>query len=855
MVERLIASRLVVSAENERGEGTVEIVHEALVSAWPRLAEWRREDAENSRFHAQLRVAAKQWADRGRPRGLLWRGDALAEYQLWHKRNVSAVTTAEAEFGAASVADAARGRRIRNALAAIALLAVIVFIIGLVVANRATRRSERAAQQLLVDATVDRGRLLMLQGEKSKALEPLATAYQMGDTGPAVRFMIEEALRTTRPKSAVLTAHSDKVFAVAFSPDGARLATAGNDGAVIEWNTATNAPIRSLKTGSTTYALAYSPNGQLLASGELDHRVDVWSLASEQPVAAIDTGAGTRVYDLAFSADGSQLLASGRGVGVWNVGDGALAAKLVDHGVAGGAFCASGQCIVTWQAEGVVTWWDAHTFAKLARVEIGSNLQVAAASPSGDRVAFADESGEVVLVSSEGRVVARYPAHEGKTINVVVFSHDGKHFATGGDDNAVWLWDVATNKPIATLQAHHAGIWAEAFSPRDDTLASASVDGGVRLWSVPSGLSTGELNGHTDRIAHMKFSPDGRTLATASWDHRVVEWNLAKASHYREIPAEREGVIAVGTDRVAFGTADGSLELHDLGAPGSPPCRLAGNGAILTRVAWEPGGNRIVVAGIAEREARVWNAATCQLIATIPSAASVAAVAFGERERAAIGGDDGTWSVTDLSAGNGARPRALPRLRAGIVRLGFVTADRVFARTTDSRAAVVLQGLGADAAPLPLSGEGAVAMDVAAMGTPAACSRSPAISVSGHGPPQMARLSVTPTPPTRWIILSPDGRFLIGIGAVSLPVWDAASLRRVSVLEGHTNMVSSAGFIAGGLLVTASVDSSARVWDLDTFHALEIADDATLVGSGPIEIRGIPKLQRDHDWHPIGAGS
>ncbi len=46
VIERLISSRLVISAESERGDGTVEIIHEALVSAWPRLAEWRREDAE-----------------------------------------------------------------------------------------------------------------------------------------------------------------------------------------------------------------------------------------------------------------------------------------------------------------------------------------------------------------------------------------------------------------------------------------------------------------------------------------------------------------------------------------------------------------------------------------------------------------------------------------------------------------------------------------------------------------------------------------------------------------------------------------------------------------------------------------
>ena len=55
-------------------EEQIEVIHEALLGAWPRLVSWRREDADGARFRDQLRVAARQWEERGRPAGLLWRG-------------------------------------------------------------------------------------------------------------------------------------------------------------------------------------------------------------------------------------------------------------------------------------------------------------------------------------------------------------------------------------------------------------------------------------------------------------------------------------------------------------------------------------------------------------------------------------------------------------------------------------------------------------------------------------------------------------------------------------------------------------------------------------------------------------
>ena len=178
----------------------VEVVHEALIREWPRLVEWRREDAEGSRFHEQLRAAARQWHDRGRPRGLLWRGDALAEYTLWRRRHAPSLTPLEAAFGETSAADAARGRRIRRVIAAVAVAATAVFVVALWRANLVTSRAKSAAEGLLRDSYFEQGRLRVLDGDRLGALAPLATAYRMGSTDTPTRLLLEEAAHPTRAR-------------------------------------------------------------------------------------------------------------------------------------------------------------------------------------------------------------------------------------------------------------------------------------------------------------------------------------------------------------------------------------------------------------------------------------------------------------------------------------------------------------------------------------------------------------------------------------------------------------------------------------------------------------------------------
>src|SRR6185436_7978498 len=101
-----------VIAEHEEG-ARVEIVHEALLAAWPRVREWIREDADSARMRDQVRAAARQWDERGRARGLLWRDEALTELELWRRHHEEhGLIAVERAFADASRTAAARGRRI-----------------------------------------------------------------------------------------------------------------------------------------------------------------------------------------------------------------------------------------------------------------------------------------------------------------------------------------------------------------------------------------------------------------------------------------------------------------------------------------------------------------------------------------------------------------------------------------------------------------------------------------------------------------------------------------------------------------------------------------------------------------------
>ena len=112
-------ARLLTSYERAGDEGErrqqVEIIHESLLTAWPRLVRWQTQDADGAQLRDQLRQAAQFWQDRGRPEDLLWSGTAYRDFAVWRERYPGGLSATEDAFAKAAERRAGRKRRTKAA--------------------------------------------------------------------------------------------------------------------------------------------------------------------------------------------------------------------------------------------------------------------------------------------------------------------------------------------------------------------------------------------------------------------------------------------------------------------------------------------------------------------------------------------------------------------------------------------------------------------------------------------------------------------------------------------------------------------------------------------------------------------
>jgi transcriptional regulator with XRE-family HTH domain len=484
VLEAFAAERLLTLAA-----GTVELSHEALLTAWPLLHDtWLADTHADRIVRTRLHTSAAEWARHSRDPSYLYSGSLLAAATGTATR-ISAdparhppLSQTDQDFLRAS--DHARRRSVRRRQSLVALLAALV--IGLAAV---TGLAVHARQQVAQQRDIALARLLISESHSVASNDPalsrlLSVAAWRINPSHATRHAM---LAAAALPIAILTSPGHSVVSVAFSPDRKTLAIGNSDGTVQLWNLATSRPVVTLHATSARYGadgVAFSPDGKLLASGDGDGTVRLWDLATGRPVVTLHaTSARNAVFGVAFSPDGKLLASAG--------------------------------------IDGTVRLWNLATGRP-----VGAPLQAGSRPDTGVPAVVFTRDGK--LASGDGTVVTFSP----DGVTAVAFSSDGKLLASAGIDGTVRLWNPATGRPVVTIHATRSarfGVLGVAFSSDGKLLASAGIDGTVRLWNPATGRPIGapiHASVHND-VTAVAFSSDGKTLASGSLDGTVRLWNIA----------------------------------------------------------------------------------------------------------------------------------------------------------------------------------------------------------------------------------------------------------------------------------------------------------------------------------------
>ncbi len=291
-----------------------------------------------------------------------------------------------------------------------------------------------------------------------------------------------------------LAGHQKEAWALAFSPDGALLASGSDDNTIKLWDVDSERELLTLTGHSQTVtALAFFHEGDRLASVSLDGKVILWDLTRTGPDRR-QIVAGSSVlhaYDdrlraVSVSSDGQHLAVAGmKGlIHIWDVAGRETQSDLAGHAgaVYALAYSPNPSVLASASSDGTVRLWDPHS------------------GTLNDMETFPGD------------------------MRSVAFSADGLMMAAGGDPRNVTLWSMNSWEVTMTMTGHPLTVRSVAISPDFKTIATACDDEKVRLWDTVTGQQFYALLGHSDRINAVAFSPDGKTLASCDHKGKILLW-------------------------------------------------------------------------------------------------------------------------------------------------------------------------------------------------------------------------------------------------------------------------------------------------------------------------------------------
>ncbi len=666
-----------------------------------------------------------------------------------------------------------------------------------------------AAELAPADALAERAEAALKDGNATAALRLVRDArWQVPFLPPNLPPHVSRVLGVSRLR------HGDRVNAIAYSPDGQRIASASKDGTVKVWDLGNgrelltyrghfddDEPVTEKVNVMRVPGVAFAPDGKTVASsGRRD--IHIWDATTGKLVKKL--AAHTAPNRVAFGADANTLVSGGedRKVIIWDVAKGAPAHTFPDQQqrIESVTVGAGGKLVGTVNAAGEMLVYSlaADNRKMLLTIPVTDGGQI------GYGIGFVGNGGGVITGGGDakaklhsgpdptgmnpgtGATVRSYIGH-GEKINCLGVTTDGKLLVTGSHDRSVRVWDVTSGKPLFSFQGHTGQVTALAVRPDGRQAASGGDDGAVRLWPLSSTDEHRTFGEATEPLWAVAVSPDGKRFAAAGADKTIRIYDTLSGKVEKTLTGHKGAVPTLaflGNGVLASGAGDKLVKLWDV-ASGTARDLTGHTSAVLGLAADEAG--KLLVSGAVDKTVRGWDAAGKPLWTWTGKSAVCAVAVRKDGQRLAVGTADG-WLT--LLAVAGSEPKVVGAVAAhgaGVAGVAF--------HPDGGRIATC-------------GGDGIVrTWSVPETGSPLQ---------TGRLEPPLRTTTAGALSPITGLAYSADGKMLAFVGSDAVTrVWDAQTGTELRGFRGHTDWATGVAFLPDGRgVVSVGVDKAARVFEL-----------------------------------------
>ena len=614
--------------------------------------------------------------------------------------------------------------------------------------------------------------------------------------------------------------HSREINALAYSPDGLKLATASSDGTVKIWDLGNGHEILTYDGHKDKVrCLAWSLDGKLIASAGMEKNIKIWDAKTGKDIQSIPA-TGEFVSAIALSKDGKHVFTGQinvpgnppNGLFVHESATGKLVRDVRDFPNRLGTICLSneGNILATGDDNGNVRLWQYPSFVENANQPAYWTQQ----DPTGATYHLAFSPDDKTLARTGPLGVKLYatpvpgaPFQVGAPRMTIAtngprcaaYSKDGKTLLTGGFDGNIITWDpeIQGAPPISTIKnAHNSPITALVFNPQGNQLASCSGDFTVRTVDFDVVLQARDFDGHDGPVWTAAFNADATRLISASADRTVKVWERDTGKVLYTL-SEHNAPVTVALfspDGKLIASAGGDKVIRIFDAADGKPLRTCeGHQGTITFLDFSADSKKIV-SGSADRRIKIWDADNAKELVSINDNPSiVAGVVFSPNgKQIAVANVDQTIRLYDAVAG---------KLQHSWNAHG--TAVSGVAYSPDGE---YLASCGADMAVAvwPLSSPGVNG-----------------IRLTGH------------TGPVSMVAFRKDNVHLVSCGAdQTIKLWkiEGNTGKEMQTFKGHKDWVTAVAFSRDGFhVVSSSVDRKLKIWEITSRELPLLAEHTSAV--------------------------